>query len=297
MSQKHYVKKPQPNTILTVTENTELMKFLISQLKNKNRNNIKSLLANKQVFVEGDAIKQFNHPLVPGQLVEVRWNRIPEEKKSQGITIVFEDDDIVVIDKQAGVLSIATDKEKSQTAYSMISTHVKSREKGNKIFIVHRLDRDTSGLMMFAKSEKVKTILQTNWKDIVVERTYLAIVEGQVEKTEGTITSYLRESKAMIVHSSQKPYGQLAVTHYQLFKSSRDYTMLKVNLETGRKNQIRVHMQDIGHSVVGDKKYGSKSNPIGRLGLHSWVLAFKHPISEEPLRFETSVPGKFLGLF
>ncbi len=183
MSQKHHVKKLQPNIILKVKENTELMKFLISQLKNKNRNNIKSLLANKQVFVEGDAIKQFNHPLVPGQVIEVRWNRIPEEKKYQGITIVFEDDDIVVIDKQSGVLSIATDKEKSQTAYSMISTHVKSREKGNKIFIVHRLDRDTSGLMMFAKSEKVKTILQTNWKDIVVERTYLAIVEGQVEKT------------------------------------------------------------------------------------------------------------------
>ncbi|MCK4679239.1 MAG: RluA family pseudouridine synthase [Bacteroidales bacterium] len=287
--------KPKTNTCLPVTENIELMKFLLVKLPQKSRNNIKSLLANKQIFVDGKSVRQFNHRLVPGQQVEIRWDRVPEEKKFRGIiTIIYEDHDIVVIDKHAGMLSIATDKEKSQTAYNMLSTHVKSQGSGNKIFVVHRLDRETSGLMMFAKSESVQHILQSNWNDIISERAYIAIVEGVPEKPKGTITSYLFESKALIVYSSQNPKdGHKAVTHYQVMKSGREYSMLKVKLETGRKNQVRVHMQDIGHPVIGDKKYGSKTNPIGRLALHAWVLAFRHPINNKPLRFETPVPRKF----
>lgn len=281
-----------------IAEKTELMKFLIAQLPQKNRNNIKSLLANKQVFVDGVPIKQFNHLLVPGQEIEIRWNRIPKEKQYRGISIIYEDSDLVVIDKHAGMLSIATDTRKSETAYNMLSKHVKMQGGGNKIFVVHRLDRETSGLMMFAKSEKVQKILQTSWHDIVTERTYIAIVEGATETPEGTITSYLRESKAMVVYSSQNPKdGHKAVTHYKLKKSGRDYSMLSVNLDSGKKNQIRVHMQDIGHPVIGDKKYGSKTNPVGRLGLHSWVLAFKHPVNNEALRFQTPIPAKFSRLF
>lgn len=283
---------------LKVVEDTELMKFLIAQLPHKNRNNIKSLLANKQVYVDGVSVKQFNHLLTPGQEVDVRWSRIPEEKQYRGITIIYEDQDIIVIDKHAGVLSIATNNEKTQTAYNMLSRHVKSQANGNKIFVVHRLDRDTSGLMMFAKSEEVQHLLQTNWSDLVSERTYIAVVEGILEEHEGTISSYLRESKALIVYSSQNPNnGFKAVTNYKMLKSGRNYSMLKINLETGKKNQVRVHMQDIGHPVIGDKKYGSKISPIGRLGLHAWVLAFKHPINSEPLRFETPIPRKFLRLF
>lgn len=283
---------------ITVTENTELMKFLITQLPQKNRNNIKSLLANKQVFVDGKAIKQFNHPLVPGQEIEIRWNRIPEEKKYRGITIVFEDKDLIVIDKHAGMLSIATDNKLEETAYNMLSKHVKSQGNTNKIFVVHRLDRETSGLMMFAKSEQVQQILQKNWAEIVTERSYIAIVEGTPEKKEGTITSYLRESKALIVYSSQNPKdGTKAVTNYQVMRMNKNFAMLKVSLETGKKNQVRVHMQDIGHPVVGDKKYGSRISPIGRLGLHAWILAFKHPTNGELLKFETAIPRKFLRLF
>ncbi|MCD4698073.1 MAG: RluA family pseudouridine synthase [Bacteroidales bacterium] len=295
---KHQRKNQKANTSLMVTENIELMKFLIVRLPQKNRNNIKSLLSNKQVFIDGKPVKQFNHPLTPGLEVEIRWNRIPEEKKYLGINIIYEDSDIVVIDKHAGMLSIATDNQKSQTAYNMLSTHVKSQGSGNKIFVVHRLDRDTSGLMMFAKSKNVQQILQSNWKDIISERAYIAIVEGVPEKPEGNITSYLHESRALIVYSSQNPKdGHKAKTQYEVIKSGRDYSMLKVNLETGRKNQVRVHMQDMGHPVIGDKKYGSKTNPIRRLGLHAWVLSFRHPVNNEPLRFETPIPGKFMRLF
>ena len=287
--------KPQTDTSLPVTENIELMKFLLAKLPQKSRNNIKSLLANKQIFVDGKPVRQFNHGLVSGQQVEIRWDRVPEERKFRGIfTIIYEDHDIVVIDKQAGMLSIATDKEKSKTAYYMLSAHVKSQGSKNKIFVVHRLDRETSGLMMFAKSERVQHILQSNWNEIISERAYIAVVEGVPEKSEGTITSYLFESKALIVYSSQNPKsGHMAVTNYQVMKSGSEYSMLKVKLETGRKNQVRVHMQDIGHPVAGDKKYGSKTNPIGRLALHAWVLGFSHPISNKPLRFETPVPRKF----
>jgi 23S rRNA pseudouridine1911/1915/1917 synthase len=152
--------------------------------------------------------------------------------------------------------------------------------------------------MMFAKSEHVQQTLQKNWSDIVTERSYIAIVEGAPEKTEGTITSYLRESKALIVYSSQNPKdGTKAVTNYQVMRVNKDFAMLKVSLETGKKNQVRAHMQDIGHPVIGDKKYGSRTSPIGRLGLHAWILAFNHPVNGEPLRFETAIPRKFLRLF
>ena len=292
------VKTPNKKAHLSVNEPAELMKFLLAQLPKKSRNNIKSLLTNKQVIVDGVPVKQFNHPLRTGQVVEIRWSRIPEEKQYRGISIIYEDQYMVVIDKHAGMLSIATDTKKSETAYNMLSRHVKQQGSGNKIFVVHRLDRETSGLMMFAKSEKVQQILQANWHELVTERTYLAVVEGKPKKPEGTITSYLHESKAFIVYSSQNPKdGQKAITHYKLKKAGEHFSMLTVNLDSGKKNQIRVHMQDLGHPVIGDKKYGSKTNPVRRLGLHSWILAFNHPINKEPLRFQTSIPAKFTRLF
>jgi 23S rRNA pseudouridine1911/1915/1917 synthase len=152
--------------------------------------------------------------------------------------------------------------------------------------------------MIFAKSEAVKTTLQKNWNDSVLERTYLAVVEGAVKQTTGTVVSYLKESPAFVMYSCQDhTEGQKAITHYKVLKQNAQYTLLKVNLETGRKNQIRVHMQDMGHSVIGDKKYGSTVNPIGRLGLHAQVLAFTHPVSGKPMRFETQIPKAFLKLF
>ena len=216
----------------------------------------------------------------------------------RGVSIVHEDKDLIIVNKNAGLLTMATEKEKRETVYSMLSSYVKDQHKSNKIFIVHRLDRETSGLMMFAKNKEMQELLQESWKQTISERSYLAVINGKLDPPEGTHTSYLFESKVFIVYSSQNPEkGQQAITHYSTIKSNDNYSLLKVNLETGRKNQIRVHLKDLEHPIVGDKKYGSTSNPIGRLGLHARVLAFKHPLTGKMMRFETSIPSSFLKLF
>ena len=288
----------EKQTYLEVTEQDELMKFLLVQLPNKSRNDIKSLLAHRQISVDNEVITQFNHPLLSGQQVVVNWAKVLIEEQPAGLNIVFEDPYIIIIEKQAGFLSIATATEKEQTAYSILSDHVKKRDPKNKIFVLHRLDRETSGVMMFAKSEMIQQALQKAWKEAVLERTYIVVVEGAVTKEQGTITSWLTESKAFIMYSSHTPNnGQKAITHYRVLKKNKHYSLLEVKLETGRKNQIRVHMKDIGHSVIGDKKYGATKHPIGRLGLHAQVLAFKHPTTGEVVRYESEIPKVFLNLF
>jgi len=280
-----------------VTENTELMVFLIAKMPHKSRINIKSLLRDKQVLVDGKATSQFNHPLVAGQEVQIKALKSHQEKPYKGLNVIFEDQYLIVINKEAGLLSIATDREKDQTAYSILSEHVKKENPNNRIFIVHRLDRETSGVMIYAKSEKIQKLLQESWHE-TKERVYAAVVEGQLKYPYGTIESYLVESKAYIVYSSQNPNnGQKAITHYETIKSNSNYSLVKVKLETGRKNQVRVHMQDLGHPVIGDAKYGSKVNPIKRLGLHAWELNFIHPVTKEVFNFQTPLPGKFKALF
>ncbi|MDR6194304.1 RluA family pseudouridine synthase [Siphonobacter sp. SORGH_AS_0500] len=286
------------DTRFAVTEPAELMTFLLQKFPSKNRNNIKSLLRDKQVLVNDKITFQFNHPLEVNDAVRVRWTKAPAEKQYEGIKIVFEDEHLIVIEKEEGILSMATEKEKRKTAYSLLSEHVKKQNPKNKIFIIHRLDRETSGLMMFAKSETVQKKMQESWQSTTKERVYLAVINGSPKKTEDTITSYLVESeKSMMVYSTQNAErGQKAVTHYETVQQNRYFSMLKVSLETGRKNQVRVHLQSIGHPIVGDKKYGSNSNPINRLALHAWVLAFQHPITKEQMHFETAIPTKFASL-
>jgi len=277
-----------------VNEEIILMQFLLQNLKHKSRDNVKSLLRNKKVFVNGKPVTQFNHPLHPGNQVIIKWDATYEGTINRNLSILYEDDHIIVIEKHAGLLSIATDREKEHTAYSILSTHVKLENPASRIFVVHRLDRDTSGVMMFAKSENVQSILQKDWKTNVRERTYIALVEGKVEQAEGKVSSYIYESKALVMHSTQDPEkGDLAVTRFRTIKSNSDYSLLEVHLETGKKNQIRLHMQQVGHSIAGDKKYGATGNPIGRLGLHASVLAFTHPVTGKPMRFESKVPAKF----
>jgi 23S rRNA pseudouridine1911/1915/1917 synthase len=282
------------DTLLEVKENIILMQFLLQNLKHKSRDNVKSLLRDKQIWVNGKAVTQFNHELQPGYQVVIKWDTSTVGNLSRNLRIVYEDEYIIVIDKFAGLLSIATENEKDATAYSILSKYLKQKNPANRIFIVHRLDRDTSGLMMFAKSEKVQSLLQTDWKTNISERTYIAVVEGKVEEQEGIIKSYIFESKALVMHSSQNPMkGELAITRFKTLKSNNDYSLLEINLETGKKNQIRLHMKDIGHNIAGDKKYGASNNPIGRLGLHASVLAFTHPVTGKPFRFESKIPAKF----
>ncbi|MBE0674739.1 MAG: RluA family pseudouridine synthase [Bacteroidales bacterium] len=282
------------DTNLTVKEEALLMQFLIENLKHKSRDNIKSLLKNKQVWVNGQYVTPYNHQLHQGDSVVIKWSPSSYGSLSRSLRIVYQDDHLIVIDKFHGLLSIATEGEKQATAYSILSSFVKQQNSAGKIFVVHRLDRDTSGLMMFAKSEEVQTLLQTNWKDSIIDRTYMAVVEGQVEEPEGTIKSYMYESKALMMHTTKNPEkGDLAITHYRTVKSKPSYSLLEIKLETGRKNQIRLHMQEIGHSIVGDKKYGATGNPIARLALHASVLAFIHPVTHEKMRFESPLPTKF----
>jgi 23S rRNA pseudouridine1911/1915/1917 synthase len=290
------IKKSDP--LFTVADGQELMKFLLASLPDKNRDNIKTLLRDNQVLVDGEPISQFNYHLRPGQQVVISRNKIAQKKTYRGISIIYEDNDIIVIDKHAGVLSVATDNKEKFTAYSILYDHVKRKNPDGKIFIVHRLDRETSGLMMFAKSPRIQKKLQENWNDIIRERVYVAAVEGIVNPPEGEISSYLRENNNMVVYSSKEgDDGKYAITNYITLKTNPTYSLLKMSLRTGRKNQIRVHLQDIGHPIVGDKKYGSKVNPISRLGLHALVLAFQHPVNGRELRFETSIPRKFSELF
>jgi 23S rRNA pseudouridine1911/1915/1917 synthase len=289
------IKKPDP--IYKVEEDTELMKFLLKSLPHKNRDNIKSLLRDNQVFVDDEPVSQFNYHLRPGQQITISKNKIAKKKTYRGISIIYEDNDVIVIDKHAGVLSVATDSKEKFTAYTILYDHVKRKNPDGKIFIVHRLDRETSGLMMFSKSARVQKKLQENWNDIIRERVYVAAVQGVVDPPSGEISSYLRENNNMVVYSSQHDDGKYAITHYETLKTNPLYSLLKMSLRTGRKNQIRVHLHDIGHPIVGDKKYGSVVNPISRLCLHAQVLAFQHPVNGRELRFETSIPRKFHELF
>jgi 23S rRNA pseudouridine1911/1915/1917 synthase len=285
-------------TRFTVNEPNELMKWLMVQFPEKGRNAIKSLLSHKQISIDGKVITQFNHPLKQGQEVVIEWAHVVEEAPMLGLTIIYEDADLIIIDKQAGLLSVATEEEKEQTAYRQLTEHVRRKEPKSRIFVVHRLDRDTSGVMMFAKSEEVQQKLQNEWRETVSERVYIAVVEGKVRKSEGTIKSWLTESKTFKMYSSPTPNGgQEAITHFKTLKTSAACSLLEIRLETGRKNQIRVHMEVLGYPIMGDKKYGAVRNTLGRLGLHASILAFTHPSTGKAMHFESKLPEKFIRLF
>ncbi|KOY15560.1 RluA family pseudouridine synthase [Paenibacillus xylanivorans] len=289
-----YYRKQEPPRPYKVTEPDELLNFLLKHLK-FGRNAVKSILGRGQVSVDQKVVTKFNLELKPGQIVTISREGAVAAPSLTGINILHEDDDIIVIRKEAGLLSIAADKSDDLTAYRQLTEHVRRTNALNRIFIVHRLDRDTSGVMMFAKSEEVQQKLQDNWKENVQERLYVALVEGAVAKEEGTISSWLKETKTLKMYSSSRPNdGQHAITHYKRLQSNREFSLLEVRLETGRKNQIRVHMEDLGHPIAGDKKYGAQTKTLGRLGLHARVLSFIHPTSGELMKFETDIPKQFL---
>lgn len=285
-------------TYYTTEEATELLKFMIDELAPKSRNNVKSMLAREQFFVDGKAVTQFNHPLKKGQKVGVLSNEGAKKTAAlEGVKILHEDDDIIVIHKDVGILSVAGQDRTQDTAYRQVTKYVQEGNRRNRIFVVHRLDRDTSGVMIYAKTEQVKEKLQENWHSIVKERTYTALVEGVVRKPKGRIESWLTESKTMKVYSNDYDNGgKHAITHYIKKQNSANYSLLEVELETGRKNQIRVHMEEIGHPVAGDKKYGARTNPLKRLGLHATTIAFTHPTTGNLVRYSSPVPKSFMKL-
>lgn len=279
-----------------VFEAGELFDFLVEKMPSASRKTIKNMLTHSQVTVDDKTVTQYNTKLAEGQVVAITKQKVNKHKANlKGVEILFEDDAIIVINKAAGVLSMAGKNPSELTAYRQLTDYVKEIHPRQRLFIVHRLDRDTSGVMVFAKTEAAKEALQKNWHSDVKERKYTAMVEGVVNERPGTVSSWLTEGKTLKVYSS--PFdngGKHAITHYKKLQGNRHFSLLEVQLETGRKNQIRVHMQELGHSVVGDKKYGARQNPLKRLGLHATTLVFKHPISQEVLRFNAPVPAAFL---
>lgn len=274
-----------------------LLEFLISAMPDRKRTNIKELLQHNQVRVNGTVTTRFDQPLQPGDSVEINLTREFPYFYNRRLKLVYEDNDIMVANKGYGLLSMGNDKVREGTAYSILKDYLKWVDPRLKIFIVHRLDRDTSGLLMFAKNQEAKERMQHNWNNMVLNRKYYAVVEGNVEQDEGTVRSYLAENSQYEVYSTDNPdEGQLAVTRYKVLKRRNGYSLLEIELDTGRKNQIRVHMKDLGHPIAGDRKYGAKSSPIHRLALHAGTLRFVHPMTRREMNFSTGIPTSFASM-
>ena len=281
-----------------VSSESQLLDFLYAKITNESRNNIKKYLSNHQVLVNGSCVTQFNYLIYKEDVVQISKNPINKTpKENVKLDIIYEDDELIAINKPSGLLSIESDNEKSNTAYRLLNDYVSKKDKKARVFIVHRIDKDTSGVLVVAKNEKIKNLLQHNWQDIVKKREYIAICEGVFKQKEGTVKSYLKENMNHLMYSTNDKSGQYSVTHYKVIKQSSKYAMVDVCIDSGRKNQIRVHMGDLNHKVVGDEKYGPVSNPINRLGLHAYVLEFVHPISKKEMSFKAKVPSCFNGLF
>lgn len=300
--------KPQPKTpkshketAFHVTDPAELMTFLLNKMGSMSRTSVKSLLTHRQVRINGHIETQYNLPLQPGDSVIITSGMGSRELTHPKLKIVYEDDDLMVVEKQVGLLTVATRPESNEvTVFSLLKSYVRKGNARAGIYVVHRLDRETSGLLVFAKSRELQEYMRTYWRDLVTMRTYVALVEGKPEKEADTITTWLTENpKSTVVYSSPVDNGgKMAITHYKTVKSNENYSLLELHLETGRTNQIRVHLSSIGHPVVGDRKYGSGQAPvIDRLALHARILEFTHPVTETKMHFETPVPREFLKIF
>lgn len=278
-----------------VREPMGLMEFLQARMPQASRTKLKSLLSKRIVFVDQRITTQFDFPLKPGMKVQISREKTGHEFHNRLLKIVYEDAYLIVVEKEPGLLSVNTEREKERTAASILNEYLRRSNRRSQVYIVHRLDRDTSGLMMFAKDEQTQHTLRDNWHQIVTDRRYVAIVHGDMEQDNGLVRSWLTDKKLYVASSPVDDGGQIAITHYETIKRANGYSMMELRLETGRKNQIRVHMADLGHPVVGDGRYGREDdeNPLKRLGLHAFKLCFTHPVTGEQMQFETPYPASF----
>ena len=277
---------------LRVTEDSYLLEFLLANVR-ESRNTVKNLLKSGFVAIDGEIETQFDIPLSPGQVVTVSAKN--GARSALPFEVLFEDERIVVINKIAGLLTVANEKEREKTAYRMVSDYVKAGDPGAKIFIVHRLDRDTSGVVMFAKDEATKRAYQDKWDQLVRKRGYVAVVEGRMDKDEDTLVSFLRETREHEVYvcGENERGAKKAVTKYRVIREGTHSSLLDIDLQTGRKNQIRVQLAEAGHPVCGDKRYGAKTNPHGRLSLHASELVVVSPFDKKTQTFIAPTPKAF----
>lgn len=214
------------------------------------------------------------------------------------LDIIYEDKDIIVVNKEHHLLTVSNEKEKEHTLYHEVSDYLKKKNPKNKVFIIHRLDKDTSGVILFAKNQNIKRLYQDNWNTLVKKRGYIAIVEGLVKEKKGTIKSYLVENSTQLVYTTKDTkLGKLAITNYEVIQNNKEYSLVNIEIITGRKNQIRVHMKEFGHPIIGDKKYDSRKNPIRRLGLHANILIIENPITKKDMEFKAKIPKQFNSIF
>ena len=299
--------KRKQDTSFRVEAAAELMPFLLSKLGGMTRTSVKQLLSQRRVTVNAGIQTRHDTPLKAGDVVQVLQGRGNIELRHPKLRIIYEDDALIIVEKKNGLLTVPYNPKSSEmTAYSILKEYVKKESKRNTVHVVHRLDRETSGVLVFSKSPELQEYMRTYWRQLVTKRTYVALVEGQFEQNEGTITTWLTEDThtGMVYSSPKDDGGQKAVTHYKVLKSTvmseedqeLAVSLVELNLETGRTNQIRVHMQSVGHPVIGDRKYGhgNEYSPVDRLCLHAKVLEFIHPMTEKKVRFEAAMPKEFM---
>lgn len=300
--------KRKQDTSYRVEEVAELLPFLLTKMGGMTRTSVKQLLGQRRVKVNNAIQTRHDTPLHKGDLITIESGRGNIELRHPKLRVVYEDDALIVVEKKNGLLTVPVKADsKETTVFSILKEYVRKQSHRNTVHVVHRLDRETSGLLVFAKSPELQEYMRTYWRQLVTKRSYVALVEGKLEKNEGKITSWLTEdSRTALVSSSPVDNGgQLAITNYKVLKESAlqtdeadlkiKYSLVELNLETGRTNQIRVHMASMGHPVVGDRKYGNgnESSPIDRLCLHARVLEFIHPMTEKKVRFEAPTPKEF----
>ncbi len=290
---------------MIVKYQSTLLPYLLAELEHS-RNEIKRYLKFRSVSVNGVLVTRHDHPLFAGDRISLQTDIKKTTQRDflkSKLQVVYEDESVILINKPAGLLTIATEKIQKDTAIHEVMQYLKlarqtgskgkiRQERGKEVFVVHRLDREVSGLLLLAKTYEAKLALQTHWKD--AEKKYYALVEGVPARETGTIQSYLKENKYLNMYSSEKSdEAKLSITHYKVLKNNQNYSLLEIRLETGRKHQIRVHLSDLGHPIAGDDRYGAKTNPIGRLALHSYYLSFPHPKSGKRMNFTLPIPPAF----
>lgn len=278
------------------SEPAELMSFVMEKMPDRSRTDIKSWLRHGQMRIDGTVTTVFNAAVAPGAKVEVNLGRPFVTLRNPRLQLVYEDDDVIVINKGYGLLSVGTQSHrKEESAYSILRDYVKTQDPRNKLYVVHRLDRDTSGLMMFAKSEEAQETLRHNWNNMVLDRLYVALLEGYVKEDSGFVKSRLAENSQFVVYSTENPEeGKLALTRFRVLKRGNGLSLVEFSLDTGRKNQIRVHSSEMGHPISGDRKYGARESRLNRLCLHARTLRFAHPVTRKDMRFELPVPSRFI---
>lgn len=284
------------NLVITVKENAPLLEYLINNVS-ESRSKLKATLQGHGIAVNGRMVTQFDYQLKAGDKIIISRHKKQNQFKSRYVKIVYEDRWLVVVEKNIGILSMAAGHSSLNVKSVLDDYFLKSRQKCHA-HVVHRLDRDTSGLMVYAKDIETEQILEHNWHQIVYDRRYVAVVSGEMEQDNGTIANWLKDNKAYITYSSPTDNGgKYAVTHFQVLNRTTEHSLVEYKLETGRKNQIRVHSADMGHPVCGDVKYGNGDDPLHRLCLHAYMLCFTHPVTGEPMEFSTPIPTAFRSLF